>query len=1019
MSLFESAATSVINAVDRIIMRYSSLMKGRMVDYCQFDTPLNQHIMVTHGRSLVSFIDVKGVFTLQGDEEFIEAIQELELLFNGLLASSKHSLHWVFSRSPSQTKSDLARLFEPLKRAAKHQGFDEALVNKLFEDRLSVLNQYVVSESCLLALTTHPEALGSIERKAQQKDRASDKKAKAFNKNKLPFKFGEYAQTGVTSLSRLQIVHEASTQTLLNKLCGKSLGLCAELMDCHGAVRDIRLLTAPNETHEQWRPVLPGDPVPYREKSWVATERDNEFYPVIGSQIFKRSAETRGDLVKIGDYYEASTMIELSPQEPQRFDELFKVLPKHIDWRYSLNIIGGDKKFSGKIKSRRNMAQIFRVTNSGHNEPIISACNNLLAIRDKGELLGGVRIQLTVRGKTEAETTQHIHLCARLMQAWGNCDTTFERGDPLDAIISSLPGMDTRDTGTTLIQPIRESALLCPITRPVSPWQAFGINFYRTMEGKLFPVQSCSSEQQTWINLIYAPPGSGKSVLMNSQNLNLNMMPGLTRLPRINILDIGPSSLGLIQLLQELLPGDRKGEAVYKALKQNKASSINPFDTVLGMRFPHASKINFIKSFLLLLFTEDGQTSIRKGVGELVTMLILETYKTFSDEYSPKPYVPHIEIEVDQIIEANPDWFYQDQAINKKQRNPLTWWKVVDSLAEHGLWREASLAQRQAVPLLMDLTGILHTNQSIKDIFVKTKNEEETSHHLVKMIRSAINDYVILSHPTQFNVGEARVVSLDLADVTGAGSKYTLKKSGLMYMLGREVMLGNLYFNEDDVKALPEPYKSYHQRRINQELGDVKRVCFDEFHRTSKLEAVQLQVEQDMREARKYKVEITLASQRHKDFSEAMVELASNIYICNSASGKILDDICKTFDLNPSQRKALQYEVHGAGSEGATFMLKCKTKKGEFVQVLVNSLGLIELWALSSTAEDALIRKQLVKVMPYFLALSYLAKTFPSGSCKKYITDRAMESGQTTEIIIDEVVENIIKQHNRRMNSCD
>src|SRR5690606_18854325 len=94
---------------------------------------------------------------------------------------------------------------------------------------------------------------------------------------------------------------------------------------------------------------------------------------------------------------------------------------------------------------------------------------------------------------------------------------------------------------------------MLPITRPASIWNT-GAFLLRTPDGKLWPCQPGSSLQTTWIDLIYARPGSGKSVLSNSLNLALCLSAGIQRLPHIAIIDIGPSSSGLISLLREALP---------------------------------------------------------------------------------------------------------------------------------------------------------------------------------------------------------------------------------------------------------------------------------------------------------------------------------------------------------------------------------------------------------------------------------------------------------------------------------
>ena len=62
------------------------------------------------------------------------------------------------------------------------------------------------------------------------------------------------------------------------------------------------------------------------------------------------------------------------------------------------------------------------------------------------------------------------------------------------------------------------------------------------------------------------------------------------RLPRIAIIDIGPSSSGLISLLKEALPASKRHLVAYHRLRMTPEYSINPFDTQLGCRYPTATR---------------------------------------------------------------------------------------------------------------------------------------------------------------------------------------------------------------------------------------------------------------------------------------------------------------------------------------------------------------------------------------------------------------------------------------------
>ena len=123
---------------------------------------------------------------------------------------------------------------------------------------------------------------------------------------------------------------------------------------------------------------------------------------------------------------------------------------------------------------------------------------------------------------------------------------------------------------------------------------------------------------------MYARPGSGKSVLSNAMNLSLALQGGLERLPRIAIIDIGPSSSGLISLLQEALPRSKRHLVSYHRLRMTPDYAVNPFDTQLGCRFPTSLERSFLVNFLTLLATPLGADHPYDGIPDLAGMVVDE-----------------------------------------------------------------------------------------------------------------------------------------------------------------------------------------------------------------------------------------------------------------------------------------------------------------------------------------------------------------------------------------------------------
>src|SRR5690606_21893932 len=176
-----------------------------------------------------------------------------------------------------------------------------------------------------------------------------------------------------------------------------------------------------------------------------------------------------------------------------------------------------------------------------------------------------------------------------------------------------------------------------------------------------------------------------------------------------------------------------------------------------------------------------------------------------------------------------------DRAIDKYgiQYAPgvTSWWEIVDELFKRGDTHAAMLAQRHAVPRLEDFQAILFDEQ-VTDIHgtAKTLTGERVVDVAARVLSSALREYPILQRPTNFDIGEARVVALDLDEVAPKGGGPADKQTALMYMLARFVLARDYYLNPDIIGDIPEDYRPYHVPRIRRIKETPKRIVYDEFH---------------------------------------------------------------------------------------------------------------------------------------------------------------------------------------------
>ena len=315
------------------------------------------------------------------------------------------------------------------------------------------------------------------------------------------------------------------------------------------------------------------------------------------------------------------------------------------------------------------------------------------------------------------------------------------------------------------------------------------------------------------------------------------------------------------------------------------------------------------------------------------------------------------------------------------------------------------------MPVLPDVTSICRL-PAIEDLYGKivAPTGEPLIHAVARMISSAVREYPIISQVTRFDLGEARVVALDLDEVARSGGDAANRQTAVMYMLARYVLARHYYLTEDNVADMPEAYRKYHHARILEIREDPKRIVFDEFHRTAKAQAVRDQVVLDMREGRKWKVQIALLSQSLDDFDDVMVEFATSVFIMEAGPEQAVRKTAKVFGLSQTGELMLKNRVHGPREEGSTFLAQFATKSGMNTQLLTSTLGPIELWALNTTAEDVNLRNRLYKKLGPKEARRILAIKFPTGSATKLVEEMLAEYKEEGLLIDDEVKSSVLEK---------
>lgn len=1007
----ESFSDKIFYLLNGMIQKFTELFKQSPRSFCSVETiDEDGRSIIYKDGTMASFCEIHGGIQTIGSEEFDELVVKLSDAISSNTSDGGHYVSLFFSRDPDGIEREVESLVRGSRVAAEKMDLD---IGDILDEHVKVMSSYTQVEKCYLIMYSTLDGM------------SADERSKAITK-KMEYKGGipfiKDAQDIGAVIPDLRARHSSFVNSISSDF--RAAGLVNDVMPVHDVIRAMRSSTDPEWTSDDWKASLPGDPLPIRFDDSDYADLSKVFWPTIESQVFPREAENiTGAIVRIGDRLLAPISMELGPRKVESFQVLFRRLNREqIPWRISYKIMSNGTDI---MSMRASLASLMEFTpGTTNNKWLLAAQRDITDLRDTGFDIAKLQICLSTWGPVgDMELIEKRKaILARCVQGWGNCDVAQAEGDALETFISSGPGISKNNIGQPMAAPLIDACQMLPITRPSSPFKT-GSRLFRSPDGKILPYQANSKLQTAWLTLYLAPMGYGKSVAMNTDNLSLILSADLDELPFISIIDIGPSSKGLIDLIQGALPEGKKHYASYDRLKNTREYAINVFDTLLGLRFPLSNHRGYLVNFLCYLATPLGQDSPYDGVQGIADAVVTQVYKDGAARKTAKTYTQKINAQVDDAL-ATLD-FEADVKTTK-------WWDVVDLLYKEGMPHEASLAQRYAVPTLVDIAQCAQSDK-VKTIYNgTTKTNEEITTYFWRVMTEMINIYPLIGEPTRFDLGEARIVSLDLDQVAKGDGADAKKRTGLMYMLAYHALTSKFFLGEEHLDEMAESvgmfkidYRPYHGKFIDSIKKLPKRFCADEKHRVKGLTLIESMFLTAVREGRKWKTEICLASQLPEDFGEEMVQLATSIFILGSGSNNNADAVKKEFRLTDTMDYHLRNSIRKPAKSGSNMLAIISTTEGQFMQLVTSTIGPTVLWAFNSSSDDSYIRNKIAGKIGAKPTRALLVKYYPGGSCDDDIERRKnvlstlsedkakdmLEEGGASGGILNDIITELLDKH--------
>lgn len=1027
-------------------------------DYCDLETVSGFETLVFKDGTMLSILRYNGMLSQVSGTNFVKMIDQMAEHLNNIMLNSGYKIVCVF-RKDLDAFSSLAHIEATKKMTVDKLQLD---LKDIIEESIEAARSNVYDEEVYFGLMTNMKSLDAVEIEGLK----NKKPPAGFDAPKLTT-----AQNLFHTVNILHSKHNEFVERFMGAFRGGDFYVSIEKVNAVKALSLIRHQAQPNSSPRDWTPCIAISADAMRAQAGIDEyhtpvtfpandDLDDMSYlmpPELPRQLLSQTIEVLGasenlppNTVKCDGRLYASVFMDIPPTTPSMFNDIFSAFNntafydtrgrvRTMPWSLTY-VITGDGMAGSVMK--RAFKDVVGLAPPMTNANLQAAYNQLSWLKKNDKAVVGIQISAMtwvddLNEKSRETLSNRSNRLKYSMESWGGMKVISNVGDPVMGWRSNIIGMSTNHVGTKGAAPLPQVLAMLPITRPASAFKN-GTVINRTLDGKLMLLEKFSSQMRTWVKCIVGTPGSGKSVMLNNELVETCMLAGLERLPFITVIDKGESSSGFIDLIRDRLPVHLKYLAVTKKLRKEKEYAINPFDIKVGLYRPLNDEKTQMEAFLTALLTPAESSKPYKDTLSFVSQLIVSLFDSVqegTDNGVPNKYQYRQNIELDEYLIAHEIVQFEQNNGQPIFHRPLevTYFALVRRLHLLGesfkegsrkrveAWRARDLAHRLAMPTLVGLNAILSTPK-IKEAYTNVVDSGETMPVYAKRaVAEAISSYPCFAHHTQFDVDTARLVSLDLQEVV---SKQSPKQSSLFVQIARMVGVKKINLSSEDVKsdAIPDLFKAYYKRELQNLNADRKVLAIDEMHNYRGNSVFMGLLEVDAREGRKWGLELILASQNINDFyfpdtkdgtpKVDLLGFVTHLCVCTTPEGDDLTIFQKYFD--PADSSSGRHKIPSStlssiklDSSGLTYLSCLTTRKEKYTQLLTLQVAPKLLWSLTTTSEDRLIRNYMYQLTSgdRTKAIAALAYYLPSGAKERIEMLRNNMMAENSKVSEDEIAD--------------
>lgn len=980
----------------------SDTLSHNSFSHCQLVTQssLDNSTLVTTNGSCVTAYEIIGMHKYLTPETEAGFLSELDDELESVLRSPHHKIGIMYVRDQSRTKNELDYIFRSTIDTINRLGIN---ADHFIEQQKKDLAENCAYERCILTITTEHLAVKSDKTKPQEINGV----------RQVIDEMPPLIQNKMVESSEILQAHKAFRMAIENAF-KNSLNISMLSAD------SLLLIIKEEEeltplSHTDWRTKSYGD-----EIDLTINDNEEDFinYPPLAYQLIankkKRSSKDM-TIIESNSNYIAAIDREFFPINAEPFSKVLNAIPRNIPIRFNFELKTGTENIKQSLESKKTWLLFFLFTAQARN--INSAIESLIYSADKKNktLLAG-HLSVATWANSLEKCRQNKKDVSQAIITWGSQEARMP-DDVHAGYYSTLPAFSKKQSSRCCVQTSYRHITTLPLTRPTAPMESGGICLSST-DGRLFPIDPTSSNQDYSANCIVGGMGSGKTVFSSVFNNTFVFGKGNADLPLIAYLDYGSGVQNYLASLRNWLTKEQQHKIEMLMLTNNEGNSFNILEPQFGLSRLEDQELSFCTAFLCRMVNGISEQPIHPQLSTVFSRILTEVFQRYNKNqliyekrlgtYVGNEYRMHREIE--ELLETG--------VIKVEANEARSWYVIRDKLYKLGdeYFSHSRFCHRQGSATLTHLQVECAQSSTLKTAL--SAYQTATGTPLLDYITTTLSGLLsrfthVLAGASTIDVSQARIIGVNLQGVGGTGTDAdSLSTKRMFAMLGKYIATRNFWREPKAfMRLVPKMYKEMYKAIIATDMSIKKHEYIDEYKQMKSPELDDL-CDNTVLIARKYNMCMTLSSQQLTHMPVNYLSLATNIYALSiTESDSAL--LAKQYSLSESFIAEASKKSSSSDGFGRNILYVGKFKKisGYVVQILRNQITSSYLWNFASGAEDEKIKTLARLKFGEKEAFRRLAVAFPSSSVENTINALVSNSKFDSEPLTrEEAIINLIKE---------